>query len=344
MRSSLSITGFSLLAVLALMGCRKDSALSLDSEPLQLRTTEEDDRCPELKTFSFKYADETRSSVPDGHFLIGFSVKNDETQYPGVPLKTDMYDFREETGELLMLNDDPSFEALLGLLDVPTDTLNDYLEFTDLSRKSTGNELDSLLICLLASDINAMRGVVDIVDFNLYPLEVIDPNLLPNPNIRSNFLYLDPFASVAFDSRDVIGNLDIEEITGVDLDVPLSQKPIFKSNDEITPAEFEMKYDFSNGQLFVSAEWPTEQPLTRVSILAMENGPNAEVMQGDITDRTNGFPNGATLYFPELAAMIAGNQNEVSVLIAIEGFVADPSIPRTVNTLLLTFGRNKCRT
>ena len=387
MKTSLRFVGIALLSTLAFTGCRKDSTLTPTTDPLELRNPDEVAEpclnCPELLTCSFKYLDENRSSTGEGHFLMGFGFDNDRTQYGGVPIATDLFDFREDTEEVVPLNGNPAFDALLESLGVPTDTLRNLHIFTDYTECSTGkfedgfynnienwceercdstagdfdNEMtvatrfnengncisrDSFEICLLASDICAMRQVADLVSYSMYPLALIDETAA-EPYDKSNLQFADAFASVTFDSREVLGDRNVEEVAGVDLDLKLTDCPIFLSNDGMIPAEFEMKYDLKSGKFFVSADWAMGVPMARASVsVTFSNDPNAEVIQREVIDRPNGFPEGVSIDLPELAEMLTSGTDEVTVLLAVESFVPDLSLPRTINTLMWKYGLSDC--
>ena len=390
MKSSLRFAGFVALMTLIMFGCRKDADLSLTSDQLELRTTEDENdlctRCPRLQTFSFNYLDETRSTVPGGHFLLGFSVENDGTQYPGVALRTDMYDIREETGELDLLNLNEDFAALLASLDVPLDTLNEFLPFTDYSDYSTfkynagfydlpdvycaercnenyptysgglntalrmnanGDCIgpDSLQLCLLARDICAMHSVVDLSTFGLYVPDLIDP-ALPDPYVKSNFTYESPFVGLTFDNSFAQAmNFDIEEITGVDLDMVLSDCPLFQTTDFINravPSVYEMSYDFVNGGFSVKAEWPNGTSMASVFVAVSFFDDPDSLISKSAEDFANGFPDGVTLDYPEIADLVGSGRGPLTVLVTIGEKVSDPSIPPIFNALLFLLEDTLC--
>ena len=134
-----------------------------------------------------------------------------------------------------------------------------------------------------------MRQVADLVTYNMFPLELID-EAAADKYAKSNIRFEDAFASVTFDSREVLGDRKVEDVAGIDLDLKLTDCPIFLSNDGTIPEEFEMKYDLQSGKFFVDAKWDGNISAARVSVsVVFANDPDAEVIQREVIRRNSGF-------------------------------------------------------
>ena len=336
--------------------------------------------CPKLNSFSFSYKDETRSTVETGHFLLGMSIDNDHTQYGAIPVQIDLYDYMQEEGEFKYLNDDPFFRTFLDQLNVPDDTLRTLHPLTNYS-KCTEDKIeegfyndesnyctergdiglysetmvdpktnadgeiiapDSVLICKLAGDICAMRSIVDLMSFNLFPYQIIDQSV-ENIYDKNNFRYEDPFAVLKFDNREFPqGDVEFDPEVDVKTDLKLGECPIFRSSDETNravPAEFSLRYDRKSNKLYVGAEWSTGGPLTKVVILLSEGSfPTEGVSASEEKSNPNGFNGEVGFELPEFTETLDEN-GSVTVMIQVTHMVEGEEV---VNSVMFELTSGSC--
>lgn len=334
--------------------------------------------CPTLTNFSFSYLDENASGIGGGHFLIGIGIDNDFTQFGGVPAKIDLFDYLIEEDEFKHLNDDPFFKMFLDQLNVPEDTLESLypvasysrfaesklesgfyededkfctdnfddglFEFLDLPVRANTSGLniapDSVTICKLAADICAMRSIVDLMTFSLFPYELVDQTAEDLYN-KDNFKYTNPFAVLKFDNRNLVNNVDFDPEEGVETNLNLGDCPIFRSNDRTVPTEFTLAYDRSTGELFVDAKWADEKPLLKVNvILAVEEFSFTGIRVSRKVESSNAFRNGTTIELPELSEIL-DDEGEVIVFLQISSQEGSKS-EDTVNSLIFGLTNGSC--
>lgn len=372
-----------LTTTMLFLGCNRESDLiGAGNTELDARVPDNTavcERCPNLQSFSFSYLDETRSSLESGHFLLGFSLENDLTQYGAVPVEIDLFDYMQEDDSFKSLNDDPFFQMFIEQLGVSADTLKNLQALTNYSataqqkiqdgfynnqsnfcidRQDQGlynftqvaveqNELgdliapDSALICLAANDVCAMRSVVDLMTFSLYPYEQADQTAA-NPYDKTNFRYEDPFAVLNFDNRNLVADVDFGEIEGINTSLMLGECPIFRSNDRTVPVEFKMEYDKESSELVVFADWADGKPLYRVNVILAvgELALTGIRLARDIVDN-EGLQDGVSVELPELFEILE-NENEVLVFLQIASQEAEDT-DDTVNSVIFELTKGSCQ-
>ena len=284
----------------------------------------------------------------------------------------------QETDDFKHLNEDPFFRTFLDQLEVPDDTLFSLQPLTRYSndvnqkimdgfyddvnafctdnhdeelygatevsfrRSADGNLVapNSASICKLASDICAMRSIADLMTFSLYPYEIIDQSKEDRYN-KNNFIYTDPFAELKFDNRNLVADVDFEEIEGVETDLKLGECPIFRSNDRTVPVEFAMDYSMENGQLQLKAEWEDGRPLHRANIiLAVDEFALTNIRVVREIEDNDGFANGATMDLPELKNILEEEGN-VAVFLQIASQESN-DIDDTINSVIFEITEGTC--
>lgn len=338
-------------------------------------------RCPKLNNFSFSYFDETRSRSDAGNFLLGVSIDNDNTQYGAVPTRMELFDYMAEEDEFKYLNDDPFFKMFVDQLGFPQDTLfgltpllnysakatqkiedgfyNDNNAFCsdrcdedlygalniDVARNTEGVCIapDSLTIFQNANDICAMRTIVDLLSFNLFPFEILDQSTGDLYN-EDNFRYEDPFATLRFDNRNLVSDVDFDPEDNVPTDLNLGECPIFRSNDRSTPNAFTMSYDRENSTFKVSAEWADANPLYRANVvLALSEFSFTGIKVARNSSDVSSVDGSISVRLPELAQLL-DDEGEVIVFLQIASSLGEgrSATDDTVNSVIFEILTRDC--
>ena len=344
-----------------------------DSEIAQCKS------CPSLRSFNLIYQDESRvDSVDIGRFQLGLGINNDYTQDGGIPAKIELFDYMEDENTFKLLNYDPLFELFLDHLGVPKDTLNEFhpfYEYTDAAISkiekgfynnrsafctsgfdkkfheefeiSTRANLegdpiakDSISIVMSGADICAMRSIVDLMTFSIYPYEIIDQSESDIYN-KNNFKYDTPFAELKFDNRNLASDVDFGPESSLDNDLVLGDCAIFRSNDRTVPVEFSLSMNIYTGKLTVKSEWEDNRVLHKVDVFLSKgefSSRGIEVIRS--VKEVNGFPNGATIDLPELKEIL-DRDGKVNVMLRVAS-QESARFDDTVNSIIFELTNGSC--
>ena len=371
-----------IILILVLSQCKKDSIPQLESTDsvTTLETKSKLDTCltcPVLKSVGLQYFNEKLSSQPDGHFFFNLAIQNDYTQYTAVPIEINLFNLTEGE-EIINITDDPQFEALLSLANIPLDTMVNLVPFTDycattvekfesgfynkeefcdrcdslytwptvpLLFTKTGECIapDSLSHCLLGSDICTMMSVTDILSFSFFPQRYLNPISNLEIPAKENLRLESPYLEMRFAKQFINGDVEFTEIPELDTMQTLSDCPIFRTNDGTIPERFSVNYDFESEFLKLDADWEDNDLLTAMKV-SIITGDTEFGIEGDIItkeqEKVTDEP--FNFEFPELAKALNENP-EVVIVLDIVGQNRKDIDLNTINRLTFTLSNEECR-